>query len=358
MKIDSAAAFVADVTPIGLSEAIGERRPKHVANPNVLIELGYAKKSLTVDRVVQVWNTAFTNCSVEDLPFDMRGRRGPISFHLAQGASKEDLRSARVYLTKELKVALKAIVTQLPREPAQPLAWKPSRLEDPSVWFAPNEDILVNEDWYSGRISFEEAPARYVRLLPSSWAEGSFEVSYAMLLGHTMGYSAGQARGGLLTYTGSLRVPQERGHTQATMWFRDTGEVWAFDRLIVAEYRGQPMVYGDDLVKGWVSFVVAQLKLLRQNGGTLPIHVKLGVTGLLGTFWPVNNPAFSSPEALEDRMEHEFMIGSDRPEEWLHHVVKAWGRYRMMYSVSPPREDEVQTMIRSIHVLRGSSDDA
>lgn len=40
-KIDHAVAFVADVTPIGLVDT--GKKKRHVANPNVLIELGYAK---------------------------------------------------------------------------------------------------------------------------------------------------------------------------------------------------------------------------------------------------------------------------------------------------------------------------
>jgi hypothetical protein len=53
-KIDEAAVFVGDVTPIAVS-ADG----KACANPNVLIELGYAHGTLGESRVLQVWNTAF-----------------------------------------------------------------------------------------------------------------------------------------------------------------------------------------------------------------------------------------------------------------------------------------------------------
>ena len=45
-KIDAAAVFVGDVTPVAFSAA---RRA--VANPNVLIELGYAKKAIGLNRV-------------------------------------------------------------------------------------------------------------------------------------------------------------------------------------------------------------------------------------------------------------------------------------------------------------------
>lgn len=69
-KIDEAAVFVGDVTPIALSDS-----GKACANPNVLLEMGYANKALTEHRVIQVWNTAFAGATLDALPFDMRGRR-------------------------------------------------------------------------------------------------------------------------------------------------------------------------------------------------------------------------------------------------------------------------------------------
>lgn len=67
-KIDSAAVFVADVS-IVLNPP--DRRP--TPNPNVLIELGYALRSLGPSRVILVMNTAFGG--PELLPFDLRMRR-------------------------------------------------------------------------------------------------------------------------------------------------------------------------------------------------------------------------------------------------------------------------------------------
>ena len=67
-KIDRAAVFVADVSII-LQPENGRATP----NPNVLIELGYALRSLGSPRVIMVMNTAFGG--PELLPFDLRTRR-------------------------------------------------------------------------------------------------------------------------------------------------------------------------------------------------------------------------------------------------------------------------------------------
>jgi hypothetical protein len=66
-KIDASAVMVADVTIVGRDN----NRP--TPNPNVLIELGYALKSLAWRRIILVQNVAFGG--PEDLPFDLRQKR-------------------------------------------------------------------------------------------------------------------------------------------------------------------------------------------------------------------------------------------------------------------------------------------
>lgn len=87
---------------------------KACANPNVLLEMGYANRALTEQRVIQVSNTAFEGAALGKLPFDMRGRRGPIAFHLPVGADTSELRRVRGDLTKQLATALKLSLEQLP----------------------------------------------------------------------------------------------------------------------------------------------------------------------------------------------------------------------------------------------------
>src|SRR5262249_46702508 len=67
-KIEQAAIFVCDVTIV--SEPIAKRATH---NPNVLIELGYAFKTLGHERVILVMNTAYGE--IGKLPFDLSHRR-------------------------------------------------------------------------------------------------------------------------------------------------------------------------------------------------------------------------------------------------------------------------------------------
>ena len=99
-KIDQAAAFVCDVSIIN-----GGSNRRRVPNPNVLIELGYALKSLGPDRVIMVMNTAFGR--PESLPFDLRQKR-VITYSLSEGdeAKSEAKQGLRGSFTQSLKSIL------------------------------------------------------------------------------------------------------------------------------------------------------------------------------------------------------------------------------------------------------------
>ncbi len=91
-KIDAAEVVVCDVSIVQGRDGDGEKvRP--TPNPNVLIELGYAMKSLgTMDRMILVMNTAYGDVSLR--PFDLRQSR-PVMYELAEGTDgKADARKA------------------------------------------------------------------------------------------------------------------------------------------------------------------------------------------------------------------------------------------------------------------------
>lgn len=121
-KIDKAAVFVPDLTAVA-KRADGELIP----NPNVLIEYGWALKTLKHARILPVMNIAFGNPKEERLPFDLAHLRFPVTYDLPEGASDADRRSARTGLARELADALRTIFTsdELRARLAQPPAPRP-----------------------------------------------------------------------------------------------------------------------------------------------------------------------------------------------------------------------------------------
>jgi hypothetical protein len=102
-KIDHAQIFVCDVSIITTS---AEDRPS--PNPNVLVELGYALKTIGPERVILVMNTAFGG--PEQLPFDLRARR-TVVYRAIEGEA--DRSTERRNLENRLTEALRAVLARL-----------------------------------------------------------------------------------------------------------------------------------------------------------------------------------------------------------------------------------------------------
>ena len=97
-RIRQSAIFVADVTFVGNSEDGKKRFP----NPNVMIELGYAAKSIGWERTILVMNSAYGGA--KHLPFDILQHRWPIEYRLTDRTLVGDKRFAS--LTNALSSAI------------------------------------------------------------------------------------------------------------------------------------------------------------------------------------------------------------------------------------------------------------
>ena len=97
-KIDTASVFVADMTFAG-RRIDGRPTP----NPNVLIEYGWALRSLSYQRVICVMNKAYGKPSRESLPFDLAHLRWPIAYSLKKNASRETREKIKRKLVKILR---------------------------------------------------------------------------------------------------------------------------------------------------------------------------------------------------------------------------------------------------------------
>ena len=111
-KISAADIFLADLSIVGRTVPLdANEKGKRLPNPNVLLELGYAAAKLGWDRVVLVMNTA--SGDPEELPFDLRNRRFPLTFKFTPGGRK-DAGRVQADLSENIEFALRsAIRTEL-----------------------------------------------------------------------------------------------------------------------------------------------------------------------------------------------------------------------------------------------------
>ncbi|CAM3163316.1 hypothetical protein [Asticcacaulis taihuensis] len=342
-KIDAAKVFVGDVTPIAFSAG-----GKALANPNVLIELGYAKRAIGLERVVLVWNTAFPGATIENLPFDMRGRRAPMAFHLPTGATTADLRTAREGLRNQLREALRlSIAVASPSSPPPLPEWQQST-STPALWFDPGERLTINELGMAGSKPMAPGPYRYVRILPRRWAAPvnfGNDGTNPRILGPTSGYSYGTTKGGFLTYTGSLRAGESQLGNMV-MQFRKTGELWGVDPFAFNGESGNRF-FADAAISHFSRFINDNLPYLAEHGGQGPYRIKLGVSDLSGMLWSSETRWGGSPIALENQVEVEFEVASTDRDQVFDALLTAWAEVAAAFGLSaPPR----QIMVSQIQV--------
>lgn len=96
-KIDECSIFIGDVTFIAKTES-----KKYLPNPNVLLELGYAVKTVGWERTILILNSAYGEAN--ELPFDMLQHRWPIKYKLTPKTETRDKK--REELEKTLKYAI------------------------------------------------------------------------------------------------------------------------------------------------------------------------------------------------------------------------------------------------------------
>jgi hypothetical protein len=104
-KIQNSTIVVGDVTPV----LYDVEKNYFYPNPNVMLELGYAAKSLGWNRIICLFNKAF--CQTEILPFDIRHRR-ITSYHCKNLSQKKQ---AANELESILYNSLRAVLQEIGR---------------------------------------------------------------------------------------------------------------------------------------------------------------------------------------------------------------------------------------------------
>jgi hypothetical protein len=243
-KIDRAAIFLADLTFVA-TRLDGKRKSP---NPNVLVEHGWALKSLGYYQILGVMNTAYGEPSDENMPFDMKHLKRPIPYHLPAGSTPEVKQKAREQLTKDLKRAIETVFTDeeflaaLPKPPPVPkfvelqpkeglARFRPAGVElgliDRGLRPSPGTAVMLGE-----------GPAMWFRLMPDinpgrQWTVSDLRKqathSGRMLL--PLGWSA---------FSGQNYIRAQDGFGFTSLWDKETvtpavafafttGEVWTIN---------------------------------------------------------------------------------------------------------------------------------
>lgn len=261
-KIDRTAVFVPDLTFVG-TRASGQPTP----NPNVLIEYGYALKSLTHSQIVGVMNSAHGR--PDDLPFDLRHHRHPITYELYDGASDEERRAAREGLAGDLERAIRSVLgsevfkSKLPRpiEPPDFVLRDPHPHRGRARFRGPGEAIGVSrssEATLKGdgatTVRLADGPAIWLRLAPISspgrtWKIADLETA-SNLLALVPLCEYGQYLGLVRGNDGVGIHSALKGEPSPTLVYAfTTGEVWAINAWVLERAQGRIVLEEDRFSK-------------------------------------------------------------------------------------------------------------
>lgn len=109
-KINNCNIFIADFSFIAKAKMNQHTRLiKSVPNPNVMIEYGYACKTLGYNRIISVMNTAFGKPKPEIMPFNYRHVDFPIQYELSPDSNPRLKSKATKLLVGELTNKIKLI---------------------------------------------------------------------------------------------------------------------------------------------------------------------------------------------------------------------------------------------------------
>lgn len=314
-KIDAADVFVADLTFVGTRGAKNRPTP----NPNVLIEYGWALKSLSHSRIVGVMNAAYGEPSREALPFDLGHLRFPLTYHCPAEADETVRQAERKALAKRLKDALKGILDLgNPSAPAVELFVPRPPLASRGRFRNVVEPIgrlyangLQTEEQSESRVWLPGGACMWLRLAPKLAQPAdllSTDIEAALRAG-------GQTTPALNRYNDSFGAQGVRGsdgfglcdsvtreHGSSTIVYAFTsGEIWSVDTAYLAASPSE--VYFDE--KAFTSSLTSCSAVLKRLGIAGPFHWIAGMEGVRGRRLRVanNQPTFLKPEAAANVVE-------------------------------------------------------
>lgn len=312
-KIRASQIFIADVTSIGIVDASGASKKK-VINSNVAIELGFAAGVIGDDKILMVQNTFYG--SREDLPFDLRGKAGPLQFNLAPDADASEKARVSKDLVAILVRALAGYLAvplssrQAVQKPAHRLSMSSSDFEG-----ATNLAVLDPNGPNMRMVRFNSERAVYVRFVPTETLPRPLTSARMLELAQMQRLAlldpswapAQFARNP--TGASYYRIPpDERKRAVAATQLMPTGEMWALSSQFFDSKAKFINVTGlrEPLVRTLRSFHAVYLNDL---GGSGSVNIEIGAFGLTGLrcHW--------SPERFDGPFYH-FSVNHEATLSW------------------------------------------
>lgn len=133
-----------------------------------------------------------------------------------------------------------------------------------------------------------------------------------------------------------------------TQWFEKTGEFWGVAGGFLFDRDGRITLATGYFFRHWLDFLKRNAKLALDHGGSLPIHVRLGVNGLAGSWWPRGSFDFGEDGfgAVEPSYQYDAALTSVETEALQQVVVDAFNGLAAVYGLEPFTLAEIVEMAK------------
>jgi hypothetical protein len=314
-KIRSSDIFVPDLTFVAETDS-GKRTP----NPNVMVEYGYALRSLTFEAMMPVMNTHYG--APTELPFDLGHVRHPTQYSLPPCSTDGERRAARATLSVKLEGILRLMAQNVVSKARLEKPFVPTdAVRPPAFFFQPN-DVLVNFG-YPGEqeMRFKRDRAIYLRLYPTYADQPRVGLTRAIEVAQRlMPLQCGKNSIYNQNKWGAISLqPHGDGIASFTQIF-ETGELWGVSE---EPFRSgnPPFIPAIGVEKAFVA-ALENHRLLYEKELKMrpPFTAEFGAVGLKDLHLVVPSVEFSSGDYAgpirKDSISRTFELGSFDPMEW------------------------------------------
>ena len=159
----------------------------------------------------------------------------------------------------------------------------------------------------------------------------------------------GFSRGGVAVYWPGTEEDGVHPTVAVTQWFEATGEFWGVGGGFLFEREGDRLTLATGyFFQRWLHFLERNCALALQHGGSLPIHVRLGVSDLQNSWWPRGQFDFGDDgyTAVEAAYEYRATLDSVAPAELKRVAVEAFNGLAGAFGIAPFAAEEILDMSR------------
>ncbi len=293
-KIDECDIFLCDLTVVATTAD-----SQQVPNPNVLIELGYAMKSIGTERIIAVMNENYGTAAA-GLPFDLQHRRWPIRYLLSAEAAAESLKEQKNSLISRLEEAIKVTLSskksQLPATSPPPFpAAEPKNGKarfrssgEPIGILWESSPFPIAKKRTVKQIFLSNGPAMWLRLMPiidpaTTWS--AQELKDCAVSGGT--FNLDPFYGGSNLYLRAadgfgVYAPTAQGESDTTgvAFAFETGEIWSIDVNLLGWDPEHPRLIFGEIEKQYTKHLKDYTRFLQCLGIEAPYRWICGLEGM------------------------------------------------------------------------------